>query len=308
MPLDPEIAKVLEARKAANIPSFETLTPEEARRVYAAIGRPRAEVPLSSVQDHRLAGPGGELAVRVYLPVGEGPFPVLVYFHGGGWVVGNLDTHDSQARGLCAGSGCAVVSVDYRLAPEHPYPAAPEDCYAATSWAFEHGGELGLDCSRLAVGGDSAGANLATVVALMARDRQGPEIRFQLLVYPATDDDFSRTSCIENAEGYILSTAAMRWFWNHYVPDPARRSEPYCAPAKAQSLVGLPPALVMTAEFDPLRDDGNAYAERLQSSGVPTRLSCYLGAVHGFVGMGAFSALAREAMREACEALSQALR
>jgi acetyl esterase len=308
MPLDSEIAKVLEARNAANIPSFETLEPQEARRVYAAMERPRVEVPLSSVRDHRLEGPGGELAVRVYLPLAQGPFPVLVYFHGGGWVVGNLDTHDSQARGLCAGSGCAVVSVDYRLAPEHPYPAAPEDCYTAMEWVCEHADALGLDRSRLAVGGDSAGANLATVLALMARDRQGPELRFQLLVYPATDDDFSRASCVENAEGYLLSTAAMRWFWDQYVPDRTRRSEPYCAPAKAQSHVGLPPALVITAEFDPLRDDGNAYAGLLQRSGVPTRLACYPGAVHGFLGMGAVSALARDAMREACEALHRALR
>lgn len=307
MPLDPEIALVLQAREAANIPAFETLSAQEARRIYAAMERPRAEVQLASVRDRLIPGPGGELPVRVYRPLGDGPFPVMLYFHGGGWVIGNLDTHDYQARGLCAGSGCAVVSVDYRLAPEHPYPAAPEDCYAATQWVYEHGTELGMDSSRLAVGGDSAGANLATAVALMARDRQGPELRFQLLLYPATDGDFSRPSCIENAEGYLLTTAAMRWFWNHYAPDPQSRAEPYCAPAKAESLHGLPPALLITAEFDPLRDDGNAYGERLRRDGVPTQLLCYPGAVHGFVGMGSFSALARDAMRQACGALCAAL-
>jgi acetyl esterase len=231
--------------------------------------------------------------------------PVLVYLHGGGWVIGTLDSYDATCRELAQGAGCVVVSVDYRLAPEHRYPAAPEDCYAAVQWVAANAASLGADAKRLAVGGDSAGGNLSAVVSQMARDRGGPAIRFQLLIYPVTDADFTRRSYVDNAEGYLLTTASMRWFWDHYVPEQAKRAEPYASPLRAADLSGLPPAWVCTAEFDPLRDEGEAYAKRLQQAGVSTTLTRFDGLIHGFVSMGLVAPKAQAGVDEAIAALAK---
>jgi acetyl esterase len=232
-----------------------------------------------------------------------------VYFHGGGWVLGSLATHDGICRSLAAGAGCVVVSVDYRLAPEHRYPAAAEDCYAATQWCAAHAAELGADGSRVAVGGDSAGGNLSAVVAQMARDRGGPPLVFQLLIYPVTDAARDTQSYRENAEGYLLTAGDMAWFWNHYLGDArARGAEAYASPIRAASLAGLPPALVITAEFDPLRDEGEAYGAALESAGVAAKVTRYDGMIHGFFGLGAMIDRANSAVQEAAGTLRIAFR
>jgi len=303
MAVDPGLKVVLDMLAQNTGPKLHELDPVAARAFFDEMQLPAAEVPLAVVEDRVVAGPAGEIPVRVYKPEPEQPLPTLVYFHGGGWVIGSLDSHDGTCRELARKVGCAVVSVDYRLAPEHRYPAAAEDCYAATCWVAERGAELGVDPTRLAIGGDSAGGNLAAVVAQMVRDRGGPALAFQLLIYPVTDSDFSRASYQENAVGYLLEAEAMRWFWDHYVPDAAQRREPYCAPLQATDLSGLPPALVLTAELDPLRDEGEAYGRRLAEAGVPVTVTRYDGMIHGFFGMGMLVEGARQAVAQASEAL-----
>ena len=219
-----------------------------------------------------IPGPDGPLGVRIYAPDAAAPLPVLVYFHGGGWVLGNLDTSDAQCRSLTNAIGCVTVSVDYRLAPEARFPAAVEDCYAATRWVADNASELGCDSKRVAVGGTSAGANLAAVVPLMARDRGHPSLAYQVLVYPITDGSMDTSSYRENAEGYFLTAGAMAWFWKHYINDDRDRSHPYAAPLNAADLSGLPPALVITAEYDPLRDEGEAYARENARGGSTSHL------------------------------------
>jgi acetyl esterase len=285
MPLDPQARAVLDQLAALNLPPLNTLSAPEARAQSKARRAPVTPEDVARVENRTIPGPAGEIPIRAYTPAGTGPFPLVVYFHGGGWVIGDLDTHDPVCRALTNRSGCLVVSIDYRLAPEHPYPAAVDDAYAATAWIAEHATELGGDGSRLAVAGDSAGGNLAAVVALLARDRGGPRIAFQALVYPVTDCDLDTTSYRENAEGYFLTREMMRWFWDQYVPDEARRREPLASPLRAESLTGLPPALVITAEFDPLRDEGEAYAQRLADAGVHVAATRYGGMIHGFFTM-----------------------
>ena len=307
MPLDPQAKAVLDQFASMGGPQLHEMSVAQARELIlgmvALAGEPES---IARIENRTVPGPAGQIPVRIYTPVGTAPFPVLVYFHGGGWVIGNLDTHDGICRSLANRVGCLVVSVDYRLAPEHRFPAAPEDCYAATRWLAEHAGSLGGDKGRIAVGGDSAGGNLAAVVALMARDRGGPKLAFQLLVYPATDTDFETRSYRENSEGYFLSRADMVWFWNHYAPRDEDRRNPYAAPLRAASLRGLPPALVITAEFDPLCDDGNAYAARLREDGVPVRLSQQDGLIHGFFQMGAVIDRGRASVDEASRAVKDA--
>ena len=311
MPLDPALKAMLEMMAQAGGPALDEMEPAVARKYFeeTQLAPPgAAPIELPSVANRTVPAPAGEIPVRVYRPEQGAVLPVLVYFHGGGWVIGSLDSHDGTCRELARDAGCVVVSVDYRLAPEDRYPAAAEDCYAVTRWVAENGAdELGIDPSRIAVGGDSAGGNLGAAVALMARDRGGPDIAFQLLVYPVTDADFSRPSYIENAEGYFLTTSAMEWFWGHYVPDAAQRAEAYCAPLRAEDLTGLPPALVITAEFDPLRDEGEAYGARLQEAGVDTVLTRYDGMIHGFFAMGALTQRAQDAVDQATAALKTAL-
>lgn len=307
MPLDPALAAVLEPLNAAPGPKLHELSPEQARSFFDQMQLPASEIPMAKVEDLQIPGPAGDVTVRIYRPETSGDLPVLVYFHGGGWVIGSIETHDATCRELARDAGCAVVSVEYRLAPEHRYPAAAEDCYSATRYVAEQAASLGLDPRRMAIGGDSAGGNLTAVVAQMARDRGVPELRFQLLIYPVTDADFGRGSYRENASGFLLETDAMRWFWDHYVPEPAQRAEPYAAPLRAADLSGLPEALVITAEFDPLRDEGEAYAAALAAAGVPTRQSRYDGMIHGFFAMSGIVPRAREAVQEAAGELRRVL-
>ncbi len=307
MPLDPALKLVLDQLAANPGPQLHELEPAQARTFFDAMQFPSPEIALPSVEIRTIPGPAGEIPVRIYRPSTAATLPALVYFHGGGWVIGSLDSHDPSCRNLAKEVGCSVVSVDYRLAPEHRYPAAPEDCYAATRFVAENAAQLGIDAKRIAIGGDSAGGNLAAVVALMARDRRGPSLRFQLLLYPVTGADFTRASYRENAEGYLLTLKMMEWFWNHYVPDASARRGAYCAPLHAKDLAGLPPALVQTAEFDPLRDEGEAYAKRLKQAGVATTLTRYDGLIHGYFAMGGISEAAARAVREAVTALRTAL-
>jgi acetyl esterase len=258
------------------------------------------------VTNQNLEGPGGELPVRIYRPSLDPDLPVIVFFHGGGWVLCDLDSHDGLCRLTANAVGAVVVSVGYRLAPEHPYPAAPEDCYAATEWVSRHGEELGVDVGRLAVMGDSAGANLAAVVALMARDRGGPAIAYQCLIYPVTDYDFDTASYRDNATGYYLTATAMQWYWDQYVA-PEQRNDPYVSPLRAPDLSGLPATYLITAQFDPLRDEGGAYAARLAEAGVPVQTKVYDGAFHGFFSMGTALPVGKLANTEAFAALGLAL-
>jgi acetyl esterase len=285
MALSPQCRSILDQVTAAGLPSPHTVTPQEARAAAAArraLFPPPLE-PVAHIEDRALPGPAGDLPVRVYRPSDAPDLPVLVYFHGGGWVIGNLDSHDPQCRAVANRAGCAVVSVDYRLAPEARFPAAAADAYAATSWVADHGSELGVDGSRIAVGGDSAGGNLAAVVTLMARDRGGPRLAYQVLVYPVTSSACDTHSYTEFADGYLLGKADMLWYWQHYLGD-QDRAQPYASPLQAADLHGLPPALIITAGFDPLRDEGEAYAERLRRAGVPVTVTRYDGMIHGFLG------------------------
>ncbi|HLJ32882.1 MAG TPA: alpha/beta hydrolase [Ktedonobacteraceae bacterium] len=285
MPLDPQVALLIQAE--ANTPEMYTLSVEDARQqVLLSVAALKGEKePIKSVENHEIPGPGGVIPVRIYTPEGEVPLPILVYFHGGGWVLCNLDTHDSICRGLANLVGCIVVSVDYRLAPEHKYPAAVEDCYAATCWVAQNAAAIGGDATRLAVGGDSAGGNLTAVVNLIARDEGGPSISFQLLIYPVTDYHTPGTpSYIENQEGYLLSREDMIWYFGHYLSSPDEAQDPHVSPLKASDLSNLPSAMVITAEFDLLRDEGEAFAQRLQEAGVPVILKRYNGLIHGLFG------------------------
>jgi acetyl esterase len=305
MPLDPLVRSLLDLAAAQSPAPLTSMTPVQAREMFEKLRLPLPVDPVARVEDRRIPGPAGEIPVRVYEP--ENARGVLVYFHGGGWVIGSLDSHDAPLRSLANAAGCSVVSVDYRLAPEHRHPAAAEDCYAATCWAAENARSLGADHDALAVGGDSAGGNLAAVTALLARERRGPRIRHQLLVYPVTDHDFERASYCDNAEGYFLSREDMRWFWDHYVPGRTERDAFTASPLRAPDLSGLPPAHVLSAEFDPLRDEGEAYAARLREAGVPVSLTRYDGMVHGFFSMAAILPRGRDAILEAAAKLRAAL-
>jgi acetyl esterase len=308
MTVQPEIEALLARMAAAGNPPLERQSVAEARRLHAAgaatlHGPP---VPVAGAADRTIPGPAGDLRVRVYTPHGEPPFPIVVWFHGGGWVVGTLDTFDPICRALSAAAPAVLVAVDYRLAPEHRFPAAVEDCYAATLWASRNAAALGGTQQRLAVAGDSAGGNLAAVVALGARDRGGPAIAFQLLVCPVMDAAMDTASYREKADGYYLTAAGMRWYWDHYLGG-ADGSRPDASPLRAAFLGGLPPALVVTAEHDPLRDEGEAYAARLRDAGVPAALSRYPGMVHGFYRWRAVTPTADACLEEAAAALRAAL-
>lgn len=306
MPLDQDTKNVLDMLESLGMRDLADLTPEEARNLQLT---PPPEVPtvVGDVENRRIAGPDEDLELRIYTPESADCQGAVVYFHGGGWVIGDLDSHDETCRRLCRGAGVKVIAVHYRRAPETTFPGAAEDCYAATRWVAEHADELGVDASRIAVAGDSAGGNLAAAVALMARDRNGPKLAFQLLIYPVTAADFDTASYRDNGEGYLLTRRSMQWFWDQYVPDQDQRREPYAAPLKAESLAGLPPALVQTAEFDPLRDEGEAYAAALEAAGVTVESSRYDGLIHGYFGMQDAVAAARPALQQAVDALRRHL-
>ena len=307
MPLDPQAQHVIDAMAALNLKPVEESTPAEARESIrtrtAALG-PFPDV--AAVVDHRVPVSGGEIIVRAYSPGGPGPHPALVYYHGGGWVIGDLYTHDGLCRSITNAARCAVLSVDYRLAPESKYPVAVEDSYAALLWIVANAERLGIDRRRIAVGGDSAGGNLATVMALVARDRKGPRLALQVLIYPVTDHDLDTRSYLENATGYVLTREGMRWFWNHYLAREAQGLDPYASPLRASSLAGLPPALIITAEYDPLCDEGEAYAARLRDAGVPVTLTRYPGMFHGFVRLTNVLDKARTALDEIASSVQKA--
>jgi acetyl esterase len=304
--LHPEVRALLEMMDAQGAPPLESMDPAEARAsrvepMKMLGGEPDA---LGRVEDLSIPGPGGDLPVRIYASEHGGLRPALLYFHGGGFVFGNLDTHDAVCRALARESGAVVISVDYRLSPEHKFPAAVEDSHAATMWAAANAASLGIDAGRIAVGGDSAGGNLAAVVAVRCRDAGGPALALQVLLYPVTDfSTFETASHRELAEGYFLNRAAIDWFSAQYLTSEDQKRNPEVSPLLVGDLSGLPAALVITAEFDPLRDEGEAYAERLRQVGVHVTMTRYPGMIHGFVSMRGALTGGREAIREAAEAV-----
>jgi acetyl esterase len=311
MPVDPALVPILEATKDAPARNPEH-TIQQQREVahgymeqsFVALSDPPPEV--ASIEDHHVPVDGAEITVRVYTPVGEGPFPAHVYFHGGAFWLGELDHFDVACREICAGADCVVVSVDYRLAPEHKFPIPPEDCYAALLWAVDHADELGIDASRVSIGGGSAGGCLTAVVAMMARDRGGPPLVLQVLDIPVTDLTMSCPSVDANGTGYLLTKEAIEQYCGLYLADPADATHPYASPMLADDLSDLPPAVVMTAEYDPLRDEGERYAERLAAAGVPVEHKRWDGHVHGSSSMTALVPSAREWRAEIIEALRRA--
>lgn len=285
MPLDPKAQAVIDLMAQNPLPPWGTVDAATVRAIMDGGRFPPPELPLAEIVADTIPGPAGDTPVRIYRASLEPNQPVIVYFHGGGFVVGNLESHDGTCRRLCKAIGCTVVSVDYRLAPEHRYPAAVEDSYAATKWVAGNGATLKIDPARVAVAGDSAGGNLAAVVAIVARDRGGPTLCHQLLTYPVTDMTFRSNTYVTNAEGYFLTREMMVWFGEQYVPEGHDVEDELISPLYAKDLSNLPPATVITAEFDPLRDEGEAYAARLVKAGVPTRLIRYDGVIHGFFSM-----------------------
>lgn len=312
MSLDPRAATVIDRMTAPGIKPLEQMTPEEARADRARFAEERAAIAapfqeVARVQNRTIPGQGGPIPVRVYWPEELANQPALIYFHGGGWVFGNIESVDRTCRVFTIGARSVVVNVDYRLAPEHKFPAAAEDAYRVAAYVASHPEEFSCDPRRIAVAGDSAGGNLAAVACLMARDRGGPGIAFQLLVYPTTDYDDDRPSAQEYANGTLLTRSAVDWFWGHYVGSPEQGRHPYASPLKAASLEGLPPAMVITAERDPLRDQAEAYGRRLEQSGVPVTMKRYNGAMHVFFQMSGVLDVGKQALGDACAALRAAL-
>ena len=305
MALDPQAKFLLEQMEAAGAPPMDSLSPEEARATTDFSALAGAPEEVGKVENRNIPGPGGEIPVRIYTPNGEGPFPALVYYHGGGWVIGNLETVDVPCRLLANRANCVVVSVDYRLAPEHKFPAAADDSYAAAKWVVENADSIQVDAESVAIGGDSAGGNLAAVVALMARDKGEISLAYQMLVYPVTNHSYATESYTENADGYLLTKDSMVWFWNHYLRNEEDGKNPYASPLQAEDLSGLPPALVLTGEFDPLRDEGEAYAERLREAGVQVEAKRYDGMIHGYFWMPGVLEQGRQSIEHAAKALKQ---
>ena len=284
MPLDPQAKALLDQRAASGEPQLHRMTVAQARAtIEASIDRVTPRETVAGVEDREAPGPHGPIPVRIYTPEGAGPFPILLYFHGGGWVVCSIETHDAWCRHICNRIGCLVVSVDYRLAPEYLFPAAVDDCFAAAQWVSLHGASFNGDGSRLAVAGDSAGGTLSAVVCLLARDQGGPKIAYQVLITPATDYyNLDLPSYRDNAEGFGMDTADVIWLMDLYLPPTVDRDDPRAFPLRALDLQGLPPAMVITAEYDSLRDDGDLYAARLQNAGVPVIWAPYDGMIHNF--------------------------
>ena len=302
MGVHPQVQALLERVARSPLPPYHTVSPFVARRIYrdtrAALAPPAPELP----EVRLLAFPN--YAMRVYRPVRGETLPALVYFHGGGWTIGDLDTHDVLCRHLAHGARCAVFSVDYRLAPEHPFPAAVDDCLAATRYVAEHARELNV--RGIAVGGDSAGGNLAATVALIARDSGGPAPAFQLLIYPATDQRCATPSHERNAQGYLLTRDAIQYFRRAYLPNEQAWLDWRASPLLAKSHANLPPAFIITASYDPLLDEGRAYAERLRAAGVAVEYREYADMVHGFVLFGGVLDTANAAVADCCSALRRA--
>jgi len=301
--LDPNVQLFLQAVEQQHGPPLREVGLQQARQGIALMHSLASNVDIARTEDRTVPGPAGDIPVRIFSNATEAVLPVVVYMHGGGWTIGDIGSYDTVCRKLAIATGLTVVSVEYRLAPEHPFPAAVEDCYAVTTWIARHGDELGVDGTRLAVAGDSAGGNLAAETSILARDRGGPTISFQLLIYPITDGTMGFPSYKENAEGYLLTADDMAWFYEQYVPPDVDRKNSMLSPLYTSDLSGLPPALVITAEYDPLRDEGEAYADALQQAGVEARSSRYDGMVHGFLPIDGVIPTATEAIDEGAAAL-----
>ena len=286
MPLHPQVQALMDRRAALGFPDNRDITPTEAR-ANAAAGRlaiPSVQEPVGEINERTIPGPAGVIPIRIYRPTTKGPHPLIMLFHGGGWVIGDLDNEDSTSRGLVNRVNAVLISVDYRMAPEDRFPAAPEDCYAATVWAVEHAAELGVDATNIAVAGTSAGGNLSAAVALMARDRGGPTIKHQVLYCPVIDRSFNRPSSVANAEGYGLTTEGMMWFWDQYIGSDGDGHHPYASVIRAEDLSGLADATVIAAEYDPLLDEAADYAASLKAAGNDVTFTEYAGMTHGFNG------------------------
>jgi acetyl esterase len=311
LPLDPHAKRFLDMAAAAGAPEIAKLTPQAMRQAFLRLtqmveGR---HVAVGRVENRELPGPGGPLPIRVYTPVAPaaGPLPALIYFHGGGWVFGDLDTHDGICRMLAHDSGCRVVAVAYRLAPEHQFPAAVEDSYAATVWIAQHAKDLGLDPERIAIGGDSAGGNLSAIVCQRARNSAGPKLALQVLLCPVLDMSTETQSWRAYGSGYFLDKSTVDWTLSLYRPSGFDPDDPRISPLRATDFRGVPPTHIHTAEFDPLCDEGKAYADRLERDGVPVRYTCHAGMIHNFYGMPGVIPTGRTAMTAVGSAIQQAL-
>ena len=305
MPLDPKTQAVLDRMLSGGTPLWHNMTPQEARQNSGLPADVGPEV--FKVENRTIPGPAGDIPIRIYTPGEGGPFPALMYFHGGGMVFGGLEGGtDTASRHLCLGANCVVVSVDYRLAPENKFPAAPDDCYAATKWVAQNGATINVDGSRLAVAGSSAGGNLSAAISLMARDRGGPSLALQIPVVPMLDANYETKSYREIGTGkYFVSKEMMVWCWNHFLKDESDAKNPYAAPLQAKDLSGLAPALVISAQYDPLCSEAEAYAERLKQAGVPTTYTCY-DTIHFFIGMPGMIDQGKQALAQASAALKTA--
>ena len=311
MALHPQVVTLIEKMVAANLKPVVEMTPVDARVQFDSMAGPPVEerTPVGAIEEIRVPGPAGEMKVRLYRPqdAADDALPLLVYFHGGGHVIGSLDSHDEVARVLCVGAGCLVASVDYRLAPEHKFPAAVDDAFAATQWLVGNAAQIGADPNAVAVGGDSAGANIAAVVALMARDADGPALVTQILVYPVADYTCKSASYTAYAVGHgPLTEAGMLWFQGHYLRSVADAEDWRASPLKAPDLTGLPPALVFTAEYDVLHDEGVAFAGALAAAGTPVEHIDWPGMIHGFFSFAPYLDDGKAAQRLACERLRAA--
>ena len=303
MPLHPQMKELMDRRDALGYPTNLEVSVEQARAnsIEGRLAIPSDQEPVAEISERTIPGPGGDLPIRIYRPATDGPHSLIMLFHGGGWVVGNLDSEDSMSRGLVNRVNAVLVSVDYRMGPETRFPGAPEDCYAATVWAVEHADKLGVDASNLATAGTSAGGNLSASVAQIARDRGGPAIKHQVLFCPVIDYCFDRPSYLENAEGYGLTRDVMIWFWEQYLGPDADGHNPYASPIRATDLSGLADTTVISAQYDPLLDEAADYAAALNAAGNDVTYTEYPGMTHGF--NGSFGLL--DAAVEACEEASK---
>ncbi|MCY7347862.1 MAG: alpha/beta hydrolase [Pyrinomonadaceae bacterium] len=300
----------LDYGNARNTPTFknavEEMAAESATTRAMNVAMPAMPEPVGKIEHILIpTREGGEVLARVFTPDGDGPFPVLVYFHGGGWVIANLDVYESSCRALCNAAEAVVVSVNYRMSPEAKYPAAVNDAYDATQWVIQNAATIGGDAKRVAVAGESAGGNLATVACLMAKDKGGRMPIAQLLVYPVTDTSMSQASYAENVDTQPLHTAMMTWFWNYYLENEGQKSEKYVAPLLADNLSGMPPTILITAEHDPLRDEGEQYAQRLADAGISVKSQRFDGVVHEFFGLAGAVSKAKDALTFAADGLKE---
>lgn len=309
MTLDPQTKFVLDQMAQAGIPQMETLPLEVVRNSQnlPQVGEPEL---VGKIENRIIPGPGGEIPIRVYYPKdAQTSYAGLVYYHGGGWVLGNLDSHDAVCRSLTNLANCVTISVDYRLAPENKFPAAVEDAYASVQYVYEHAEEFQVDRARIAVGGDSAGGNLAAVVTHLAKEKSVPEICYQVLLYPSTGAGAPLTaSRKENAEGYMLTGGMMDWFYKCYVNNEVDKNNPLLTPMFFEDFTGLPPAIVITAEFDPLRDEGEQYADKLKEAGVAVECIRYDGTIHGFISMASVIDLGKQALEKVGSTLQEAFK